>query len=198
MKIWVHKANAKKECIETSVDIHNAEKVTLDIVVEFVPYNDIAASSDIKPVYDPKTKMIDEQALADYNDFIIEVVNTIENRGFTVLDVSSSNSSETSMYYTLADTRQVNENDIDLIIFLRISDHMQRITKTQKEWIEDTRNATAEKYKQPKTKQRQLWAPRTILVNNNQFDTYDEAIIFVEQKADDWKRTIDIKRKNRK
>lgn len=198
MKIWIHKADDLNKCIETSVDTSKAERVTLDIVVEFAPCNDIAASSDIRPIYDQKTKTIDEQALADYNDFIVEAVKSIENHGFTVLDVSSSNSSETSRYYTLADTRQVNENDIDLIIFLRISNHMQRITKTQKEWIEDTRNATAEKYKQPKTKQRQLWAPRTILVNNNQFDTYDEAIIFVEQKADDWKRTIDIKRKNRK
>ena len=89
--------------------------ITIDIDVHLEPIvNNVAAAfSNIKPVYDDNME-IDEQALADYDNFIEELLGELEYYDFKLLRASESKSSVTSRYYTLANEHYA-ENRDDLV-----------------------------------------------------------------------------------
>lgn len=169
----------------------NVPSITIDIDVYLEPVvTDVAAAySNIKPVYN-ENKEIDEQALADYDCFIEELLGEFEYNGLKLLRASESKSSATSRYYTLADEAQVNAKDIKYIIFLRVSEHHAALDEEQKAWVREQRRKDLEHFKQPKTKNKQRFKVREVLVNNETYPSYDAAIADIENKIQEWLNAV--------
>ena len=150
---------------------------------------DIAASSKIKPIYiDENT--IDPLALIEYQEFREDCLNELLFAGFELLESSKSESSVTSRYYTLADSKQTEQGYRSYLIFLRISDHSPQLTQEQEDWLRQKRDFQAEQYKLPKDKVRQKWKPRYITVNAETFYSYQDALEYVIKLAEQWKNQI--------
>lgn len=180
MKIYV-KSNISPDIPSVSIDI--------DVYLEPIVTNVAASFSDIRPVYNDDGE-IDEQALADYDCFIDELLGEFEYNGLKLLRASESKSSVTSKYYTLADEAQVSANDIKYIIFLRVSEHHAMLDENQKAWVRDQRQKDIEKFKLPKTKSKQRFKVREVLVNNETYPSYDAAITDIGNKIHEWLNAI--------
>lgn len=162
----------------------NITEFKLDIIVNLEPIIDIAASS-IHRIYN-KDGSIDQWALIEYEDFVINVLALFDYYDFEVLDEQYSNKSKTSMYFTIYRKSESNEADIKCLFFIRISDHdYQEKSKENRKETEKNRTEyhkrEAERLKQPKTKKRQKWKVRNIIVNDEIFDSYTEALDAVEK-----------------
>lgn len=164
--------------------VDSSKEFKLDIIVNLEPITDIAASS-IHRVYN-KDGSIDQWALIEYEDFVINVLALFDYYEFEVLDEKYSNKSKTSMYFTIYRKSESNEADIKCLFFVRISDHdykekskedRKKTEKHRKEYHE----REAERLKQPKTKKRQKWKARNIIVNDETCDSYNEALDKVEK-----------------
>jgi hypothetical protein len=169
----------------------DAPSITIDIDVHLEPVvNNVAAAfSNIKPVYDDSME-IDEQALADYDNFIEELLGELEYNDFKLLRASESKSSVTSRYYTLANEEQVKANDIKYIVFLRVSEHHEMLDEDQKAWVREQRKKDLDKFKLPKTKKKQRFKVREVLVNNEIYPSYDAAMKDIIIKIQEWKQSI--------
>ena len=165
--------------------------ITIDIDVHLEPIvNNVAAAfSNIKPVYDDNME-IDEQALADYDNFIEELLGELEYYDFKLLRASESKSSVTSRYYTLANEEQVESDDIKYIVFLRISEHHASLDEEQKAWVRNERRKDLERFKKPVTKKHQKFKVKEIIVNNESFASYDDALEDAVALIKQWTESI--------
>ena len=180
MKLYI-KSNNPSDVPSITLDIHvYLESMTSDVA---------AAFSNIKPVYN-KQKEIDEQALADYDCFIEELLGELEYHDFQILRASESKSSVTSRYYTMANADQVKAKDIKYLIFLRVSEHHSGLDEEQKAWVRNERKKDIEKYKQPTTKKHQRFKVKEIIVNNESFASYDDALEASVIRINEWVESI--------
>jgi hypothetical protein len=163
--------------------------VDIDVIYEAVSGSVAAAFSNIRPVYDGNGE-IDEQALADYDNFVEEVIGEMEYHDFKLLRASESKSSVTSRYYTFANEQQVEAKDIKYIVFLRISEHHAMLDEDQKAWVREQRQKDLEKFKMPKTKKKQRFKLKEILVNNEVNSSYDEALEETIKRIIDWENSV--------
>ena len=157
-------------------------KLPFDILVTFEVDNQFLESTPIRPIITDEGK-VNDQALADYYCFILELLLELDDAGLVVIDEHNSNISETSKYYTLADEEQFKNDDMKYIIYLRVSDHVLKLTEKQKKLINQKR-------KEESSKLKVKWKVRNIVVNNNEFATYDEAIEYVRKKASEYKQSL--------
>jgi len=164
---------------------------TIDIMVfhELINNKVAAAFSNIKPIYSDDLEL-DEKALAEYDDFIDELIGEIEYQGFKLLRASESESSVTSRYYTLADKEQVANKDIKFLVFLRVSDHLPMLDENQKAWVRNQREKDRERFKQQQTKSSQRFKVRSLLVNNEEFESYDAAMQYAVKKLEEWHNSV--------
>ena len=165
--------------------LNNDDKLTklnFDILVNFEVDNQLLESTPIRPIITDEGK-VNDQALSDYYCFILELLFELDDAGLVVVDEHESNFSETSKYYTLADEEQFKNDDMKYIIYLRVSDHVLKLTEKQKKLINQKR-------KEESSKLKVKWKVRNIVVNNNEFATYDEAIEYVSKKALEYKRSL--------
>ena len=165
--------------------LNNDDKLTklnFDILVTFEVDNQLLESTPIRPIITDEGK-VNDQALSDYYCFILELLFELDDAGLVVIDEHESNYSETSKYYTLADEEQFKNDDMKYIIYLRVSDHVLKLTEKQKKLINQKR-------KEESSKLKVKWKVRNIVVNNNEFATYDEAIEYVRKKALEYKRAL--------
>ena len=163
--------------------------VDIDVIYEAVSSSVAAAFSNIRPVYDENDE-IDEQALADYDNFVEEVIGEMEYHDFKLLRASESKSSATSRYYTFANEHQVEAKDIKYIVFLRISEHHEMLDEDQKAWVREQRKKDLEKFKQPKSKKKQKFKLKEILVNNETYTSYDEALEEAVRRIVEWENSV--------
>ena len=154
----------------------------IEVVVDFELDEEYIQSAKIRPVM-TKDGQIDGQALSDYLAFIEQAESELEDVGLVIIDESDSRSSETSKYFTLADKKQYENDSMKYVIFLRISDHVPDYTEEQKRWIRQKRDDT-------KSKLKVKWKVRRILVNNEEFDDYDDAAEYVAKKAEEYIGTL--------
>lgn len=142
----------------------------IDIVVNY--YSDVIMAT-IPPIYDENGKL-DVAALSEFQEFAINVVSVLDYNEFEPIDMTESDYSETSFYYTAYKRDESTNTNIKCLIFLRISDHNLK-SETEKQRKEYYRNK-ADELKQPPWKQRQKWKFKSIVVNNETYNSYDEAL----------------------
>lgn len=164
--------------------------INIDIDVYFDKENlKVSAAKKITPIYDTDGN-INDQAKADYDDFIESVILELEYSGLAVIKHTTSNSSVTSHYFILADKKGFENNDIHWVVFLRISDHYfnpaaNEVAQWSKQYRQNTADSLGVKYK-----------PASIVINNEiPFNDYDQAVEFVCHKIDEFE--IYLRRKER-
>ena len=157
-------------------------KLPFDILVTFEVDNQLLESTPIRPIMTAEGE-IDDQALSDYYCFILELLFELDDAGLVVIDEHNSNISETSKYYTLADEEQFKNDDMKYIIYLRISDHVLQLTEKQKKLINQKR-------KEESSKLKVKWKVKNVVVNDNLFTSYDEAIEYVSHKVEEYKQAL--------
>lgn len=179
-----------KRYVKASIP-NNVPAFTIDITVfhELITDKIAAAFSNIKPIFSDELEL-DEKALAEYDDFIDELIGEIEYQGFKLLRASESESSATSRYYTLADKEQVANKDIKFLVFLRVSDHLPKLDENQKAWVRNQREKDCERFKQPQTKASQRFKVRSLLVNDEEFESYDAAMEYAVKKLEEWHNSV--------
>ena len=107
----------------------------------------------------------------------------LDTAGLTVVNQHDSKSSKTSKYFALADETQYTNNDMKYIIYLRVSDHVPNLTDREKQIIKQKRLSETEKL-------HVKWKVRSIIVNNNTFITYEDAIGYVRKKVIEYKTVL--------
>ena len=119
-------------------------------------------------------------ASSEFDEFTTNVYATLDYCGFEVTDVEYSNVvNSNSTYFTAYKRSESTAKDIKCIIFIRLSDHAMDDRK--KKWQDTYWKNKAQELKQPKTKVRQKWKFRSIVVNNEVYASYDEALEAIEQ-----------------
>lgn len=174
----------KKLIILTSDNI--SSKFELKVTVHF-EQNNIVASSNIKPIQPqyPLNNEIDEQALADYNCFIEDSKEELEDLGLEIKYSNSSNRSLTSRYFTLVDLDQDVMHTMKYMIFLRVSDHLESNSEYTDALIRDHRNASQEEVSREQG-HKVRWKLREIIVNDRTFTDYDSAVDYIRKKGEEW------------
>lgn len=154
-------------------------ELNISIVVE-LDYDTEAVAASV--ISSDKNK-IDEQALADYEAFINEVILELEDHDLIILEKSRSKSSETSRYFTLADLEQNVLGTMKFVIFLRVSDHPSTEDEDILQWIRERRESTTKKLGVK-------WKVRDIRVNDNIFTNYDDAVAYVGECAKRYQQSL--------
>lgn len=166
---------------EISTSNQKLLEFVIDIRVNHEFDIELLEGKKIRPIF--VDGQLNDQALADYQDFIVEMLLELDEAGLVIIDSNESKKSKTSRYYTLADEVQYANRNAKFIIFLRVSDHVAELTTEQQKLIKQRRdnlsNRLHAKYK-----------VRNILVNNMEYKTYDEAIEYVRKKALEYKRSL--------
>lgn len=171
---------AEPEVIGIRVDVYYAAE-TEDIV-----------ATDVHPIQDAEGH-IDPQALADYHAFIQNAWNVIEYYGFEMFKMKTSKSAPgTSKYAWVAHATEVGKNDTPLIVRLRISDHEQHFADEHLAKIKRHNKEEAEELKRPESKQKQRFFVEDIIVNNERYKTYEDALNAIDKIVHDWLERMHI------
>lgn len=149
---------------------------TITIEVEIEQWYELLVASIRRIKRDDGT--IDEQALQDFEDFIVEVENLLLYYDFDLVEDHRSNYSKISRYYYFyprkKDTNKINEK---YLIFFRISDHELITDKDTKAYY----NRIAQKYSRQESNKIQRYKIRSIIVNEDRYYNYDDALDAVER-----------------
>ena len=140
----------------------------------------VAASSDseIKPLL-KVDGTVDQLALSEYEDFVINLLGVFDRADFEVIDERHSPYS-CSYYFDLVKKDQENKKDYKYILFIRISDHL--LSKDREKYRNDWFNSRAQQLKEPKSKSKQVWKLKQIVVNKDTYYSYDEALDELEKR----------------
>ena len=179
MKRMVRDA-ADPEVVDIKIDVyHDCELI------------DVTAT-DIRPVVN-EMKEIDSQAYADYMSFVQTLWNVIEYYGFEMFKMKTSKSFPgTSKYAWVAHASEVGKQDTPLIVKVRVSDHDQHLSDTHLAEVKKQNKLEAEELKLPKDKQRQRFFVEDIIVNNQRYKTYEEALNAVDAIIHKWLSRMDV------
>lgn len=82
------------------------------------------------------------------------------------------------------------DKDIKFLVFLRVSDHLPKLDENQKAWVRNQREKDRERFKQPQTKASQRFKVRSLLVNDEEFESYDSAMEYAVKKLEEWHNSI--------
>lgn len=167
----------KKQLIDPNAERRESVRIyrmTIDVYVE---QNDLIAAA-IKPLQNPDGSD-DILALEEYTDFIINALGVFDTHDFVVLEERESPYSH-SYYYALVKKDQYESASYKYILYVRLSDHMNR--KESKHATRQYYNEKAQEQKQPKTKSKQVWRLKEITINKDTFNSYDEALDYIDKK----------------
>lgn len=154
----------------------NSDTIEFCIDVRFSLPTSIHASID--PIL-RKDKTIDEDALAEYNEFIKEAYKVIRSSGFKIIEHYKSSRSETSHYVNAYKKSESSAKNIKCLFFFRISDHDSPKRTEISRW--KFHQHKAYELRQPTSKKRQAWVFKDIVVNNKEYDSYDEALKYLKE-----------------
>ena len=149
--------------------------IRFDIEVNLI--SDVSAA--IKPIR-REDGSTDSTALAEYQEFLINVLSVIDENDFEVIEDTESPFSATSYYITTYKKSESTMDSIKCIIFIRISDH-NLSEETHKQRV-NYYKSKADILKQPKSKKKQTWRFKNIVVNNETFDSYEDALDEIDNK----------------
>ena len=98
----------------------------------------------------------------------------------------AATNSVTSYYYWVARNTEIADDNVPYYIRLRVSDHVQQFSDEGKKVASQKDKDNAERLKRPKTKKRQRYKLRNIIVNKENFNTYEEALTEFESTVREW------------
>lgn len=170
------------------------QELTLNIVVHIVPdtSGEPVATTITPIVEDWGNRIIDDQALADFNSFLWNIYEILDYYDFEVSEKYKRKSKTfpyTSEYSWIARREDIEAGDVPKYIHLRISDHIQAPTADLEEKNKKRERAEAADLKLPKTKVRQRFIAEEIVANgdmNNKCKTYEQALNLVEHMIFNW------------
>lgn len=131
---------------------------------------------------------VDEQALVDYNDFVDNVYAAL-CAFFDVVDIEESNKSDTSWYFWLYAKNKDGDVATKFIIRLRLSDHdypARHRERDEKAYVEKK----AQTYKRSPEKKFQQWQIKGIVVNNEKYQDYDEALDAIYDELESYSKKM--------
>lgn len=126
----------------------------------------------------------DQSAISEYEEFIINALEIFGEHDFEVVEEAESDRSH-SMYFSLVKHDDFTDKDYKYILFVRISDHQirDRIKKSRKQYYDRRAN----ELKQPAVKKKQTWRFKEIIVNDQIFDSYDDALDEIDRRLSNLK-----------
>lgn len=153
-------------------------KIIGRITITVVYQNTVTAS--ISPLLNADGS-IDQGAVSEYEEFIVNVLEIFDRHDFEVIEEAESNYSH-SIYYSFVKHDDYDNKDYKYILFVRISDHSVR--ESSKVGRQKYYANHANQLKEPKSKRKQTWKFKEIIVNNQLFDSYEDALALVEHRLD--------------
>jgi len=165
--------------------------IEFEVIVSFIVDDNYLAATTINSLYDATGKL-DPQSYSDYCAFVDLLTAMIDYYGFKIVH---SHPSRTSFYYMFARKDEIAKNDVPYYVYLRVSDHEPQHKRAEHiEKIRDNLNNLLEENKLPATKKRQRYRPLNIVINDEIYDTYEEAAKGAESILRDWmiSHNIDI------
>lgn len=167
------------------------QELTLNIVVHIVPdtSGELVATT-IKPIVEDWGKrIIDDQALADFNSFLWNIYEILDYYDFEVSEKFKRKSASfpyTSEYCWIARRQDVEAGSVPKYIHLRISDHIQSHNVELAGKLKTRENAEADELKLPESKLRQRYMVKQIVINSEICKTYEEGLRKVEKDIFNW------------
>lgn len=149
----------------------------INITAYFVPEgyasNDLAAST-IVPIH--KGRLLDEQAMAQWNNFIDNVLATLDYYDFDVVDNHKSNHEGSASYYvSFYPTDSKGKTISKYLINFRISDHfIPNLNKKSTGYYRKLAQNNS------RTEGKQRWKLEALIVNDRTFDSYDDALDYLD------------------
>lgn len=162
-------SNFMKRVIKSSEDSFHTKIITYNVEVQLV--------SEVEAAINPIQKedgSIDQAALAEYQEFLINVLAVLDEHEFEIIEDHESPRSETSYYISAFKKSESTSDNIKCVFFIRVSDHV--LNKDTNQLRSEYYKSEAERLKQPKSKKKQTWRLKNIVVNGDTFDSYDAAI----------------------
>lgn len=153
-------------------------KNKIDIIVEFETISEITAESKIKPLTKPDGTP-DLRALDLYNEFIMNALSVFDYHDFEILEEHQSPSSY-SYYFTLVKKDDAKNKEYKYILFIRLSDHPNRSESEKARKIFYAKEAG--RLKQPETKTKQVWRLKEIVINNETYFSYEDALEDIDKR----------------
>lgn len=154
---------------------NNVINITAYFVPEEYSVNDIdLAASTIVPIHEGY--QLDEQAMSQWNNFIDNVLATLDYYDFDVVDNHKSNYEGSASYYiSFYPTDSKGQIISKYLINFRISDHF--IPNLNKKSTRYYRNFAQ---KNSRTEGKQRWKLEALIVNDKTFDSYDDALDYLD------------------
>ena len=143
------------------------------------------SSSSIKPIK-LDTGEIDPIALDGYEDFVVNLRGILDYYGYEEIeDTHKGNFSDTSQYSSFYKNTDSTKDNIEKIIFVRISDH--ELDEDSKKGTREYHKYKVDESKQPTDKNKQKWRFRNLIVNGERYESYDEALEELDKRISSWK-----------
>lgn len=156
----------------------NTTKIIGRLTITANLFKDITA--EVRPLY-YEDGSIDQAALADYEEFIVNALEIFDAHDFQVIEEAESDRSH-SIYFSLVKKDDYANKEYKYVLFIRISDHAlsERSKSARHKYYADK----ASELKQPIDKRKQLWKLKDIIVNDSVFSSYDEALDDIDRRLD--------------
>lgn len=168
------------------------ESFSIKVDIYYSEMSDDVVATDIVDVTDGSGH-INQNALVDYNTFIQNVWETLDYYGFQIIRSKESKSfPSTSKYAWIAYASEIGAEDVPLMFKMRVSDHIQEVSPKHRDKIKQQDKAEADELKLPKTKKRQRFVTADIVVNNQRFDSYEDALNAIDKMIYQWLDRLDI------
>ena len=151
-------------------------------------YEHLVATKTVAP-----DNYLEDMNSAEANDYIAFIDNLLALLDYYDFDVYTDKVQWPSYYYYLRHNSQIAENNVPVIIKLRVSQHAPKhksaahLAKIKR----DTKQ-TLEKLKLPKSKKKQRYTLEYITVNNKIYDTYESVLDDIELQVREWFKELHI------
>ena len=154
---------------------NNVINITAYFVPEEYSVNDTdLAASTIVPIH--KGHQLDEQAMAQWNNFIDNVLATLDYYDFDVVDNHKSNHEGSASYYiSFYPIDSKGQTISKYLINFRISDHF--VPNLNKKSTGYYRKLAQ---KNSRTEGKQRWKLESLIVNDRTFESYDDALDYLD------------------
>lgn len=121
----------------------------------------------------------DRHALDLYNEFIMNALAIFDYYDFVILEEHQSPYTK-SEYYTLVKKSQYEAQNYRYVLFIRLSDHETEVATKQSKMKYYSK--VADDLKQPTTKRKQVWRLKEIIVNDQHYASYEDALEDVDKR----------------
>ena len=160
-------------------------KLFCSIDVFFEPEIEQISATDIVPLYyDDAREILNEQAYADYVNFLETIEEIFDLYDFNITFAPTS--SKTSRYIWTTRNDEILADNVPCFIRLRVSDHVQSFSERGDKLAGQKDKDFAEKIKRPASKSKQRYKLKELIVNKDSYSTYEEALNVFETMIREW------------